>query len=95
MTRIKTGGRTKGVTNAVTKTTRELVTAVIDNNLDRFQADLDALEPKDRINAIIQLLKFNLPTLKAVEMHTIDEPTNMFNPVIIHFDERDKSNNVG
>ncbi len=87
MTRIKTGGRIKGVsTNKVTKTTRELVTAVIDNNLDRFQADLDALEPKDRVNAIIQLLKFNLPTLKAVEVTSLDEPTtNIFQPITIQF----------
>lgn len=84
----KTGGRTKGVPNKISQTTRELITNIIDSNLDRFQEDLNSLQPRDRVNAILQLLKFNLPTLKAVEVSTTDEPKNNFNPIIIHFDER-------
>jgi len=84
----KTGGRIKGVPNKVSQNTRELITSIIDSNLDRFQEDLNSLQPRDRVNAILQLLKFNLPTLKAVEVSTTDEPKNNFNPIIIHFDER-------
>ena len=84
----KTGGRIKGVPNKVSRDTRELITSIIDSNLNKFQEDLDSLQPRDRVNAILQLLKFNLPTLKAVEVNTIYEPKNNFNPIIIQFDER-------
>ena len=84
----KTGGRIKGVPNKVSRDTRELITSIIDSNLNKFQEDLDSLQPRDRVTAILQLLKFNLPTLKAVEVNTIDEPKNNFNPIIIQFDER-------
>lgn len=87
----KTGGRIKGVPNKVSRDTRELITSIIDSNLDKFQEDLDSLQPRDRVNAILQLLKFNLPTLKAVEVNTIDDQKNMFQPVIIHFDEKAKN----
>ncbi|MDT8413554.1 MAG: hypothetical protein RQ875_13900 [Vicingaceae bacterium] len=64
---IKTGGRTKGTPNKITTEIRERYSQLVNDNLEQLQTDLDSLEPKDRIRCIIELSKFVLPTLKAIE----------------------------
>ena len=84
------GGRQKGTENKLTKETRSLINSIVQDNLSNFQKDLDSLNPRDRVNAILQLLKFNLPTLKAVEVTNDTSNNNNINPVIIQFNaERD------
>lgn len=63
----KTGGRTKNTPNKVTADTRQKFQKLLDNNIEQLDQDLKELEPKDRINAVLQLAKFCVPTLKAVE----------------------------
>lgn len=63
----KTGGRTKGTPNSETKKIRECFALLVSNNLEQLEADLISLRPKDRVEAIISLAKFCVPTLKAVE----------------------------
>jgi Family of unknown function (DUF5681) len=61
-------GRPKGSKNQ--NDLRELVNEILTNNfsLDQISEDLNAIDPKDRINAILKLLEFGLPKLKATEL---------------------------
>ncbi len=72
--RQKTGGRTKGTPNKVTADIRERFELLVSDNLDVLKNDLNSLEPKDRVRCIIELSKFVLPTLRAVD-NTIKEAT--------------------
>ena len=64
----KYGGRVKGTANKVTNKIRGHFEKLLSNNLSKLQSDLDALEPKDRIKALLELAKFVIPTLKATEI---------------------------
>ena len=77
---VKTGGRTKGAVNKSTGELREKFTLLLSNNFEKLQNDIDLLEPKDRIKTILELAKFVVPTLRAVELST--EGENGFNTVI-------------
>ena len=41
---------------------------VIENNIDSVQNDLDEMQPRDRVNALLQFMKFVIPTQKAIEL---------------------------
>jgi hypothetical protein len=65
--RKKTGGRAKGTPNKTTTELRERFTSLLESNIDTIQNDLNTLEPKDRIKTLLEISKFVIPTLKAVE----------------------------
>ena len=46
--------------------------------MDRIQSDLDTLEPKDRIRTLLEISKFIIPNLKAVDI-TINPIRSDFN----------------
>ena len=81
-TGIKTGGRTKGTTNKTTAEVRKQFSLLLENNFDKLQNDIDALEPKDRIKTILELAKFVLPTLKTMEL--VDDNDSRFTTVILN-----------
>jgi hypothetical protein len=64
----KFGGRSKGTPNKTTGEIRNEFQLLISNNIEVLQKDIEALEPKERIKTIIELSKFVLPTLKAIEV---------------------------
>ena len=66
--REKTGGRRKGTANVKTKALRQAIQDILDNNVEQYQEDLNAMSPKDRVNAINNLMKFSLPQLKAQDI---------------------------
>lgn len=66
----KTGGRTKGTPNTNTKELREKFTLLVESNFDKLQTDIDLLEPKDRVKTLLELSRFIVPTLKAIELTT-------------------------
>ena len=68
------GGRKKGSKNKATRQIREMVTELIEDNMERIKGDISRMESKERVNAVIQLMKFVLPTLKSQE---IDLTTDM------------------
>ena len=78
----KFGGRTKGIPNRTTTEIRQNFQLLIENNLETLESDLKELEPKDRIKAILDLSKFVLPTLKAMELSSNDD--DGFNRVTIN-----------
>lgn len=65
--RPKTGGRVKGTPNLTSLTLRENIADLLVKQLPKVVADLDKLEPKDRVNAWIKLLDFALPRLQRSE----------------------------
>ena len=85
-TNQKFGGRTKGTPNKTTAELRERFTLLLESNMDRIQSDLDTLEPKDRIRTLLEISKFIIPTLKAVD--------NSINPVRSDFNIKDLYNYV-
>jgi hypothetical protein len=86
---IKQGGRIKGTPNRNTTEIREQFQRLINDNLEQMNNDLKALEPKDRIKAIIDLSKFVLPTLKAIDYTDNNTDKERISPVIIQFIDTD------
>lgn len=64
---VKTGGRTKGTQNKINSEIKVAFQLLIESNLEQLKYDIAELEPEKRIQAIIQLSKFVVPNLKAVE----------------------------
>lgn len=65
---INLNGRPKGSVNKSTAEIRDYFKLLVEGNLTRLQSDLDSLKPTERIRFLIDLAKFVIPTLKAVEM---------------------------
>lgn len=70
-----------GTPNKATTEVRKAFQLLVENNLQQMQADLDSLEPKDRLSVIIQLAKFVLPQLQAVSVEDVTAKP----PVIIEY----------
>ena len=81
-TGLKFGGRKTGKENKVTKEIREHFTNLIEMNFETLNNDIAALSPKDRVKALIELAKFVVPTLKAIDI--VSNNSN-FTPVQINF----------
>lgn len=70
----KVGGRTHGSKNKITEKIRSTYLNFIEYNLETLQDDFDALEAKERFKVLLELTRFVLPTLKAVEFgNVLDE----------------------
>jgi len=83
-------GRPKGTPNKTTAEIRENFTLLLDNNIDKMQSDIDQMEPTQRVKILLELAKFVLPTLKAMELNTSNENKG-FTPIIIQL-ENENSN---
>lgn len=71
------GGRTPGSKNKTTTEIRERFKLLIENNLDTIQADLESLEPEERLKILLSLSKFVLPTLRSTELTNDKEETTI------------------
>lgn len=60
-------GRKEGTPNTVTRDLREVVREIVEGNAERIWHDLEALEPRERVNAWLKLTEFVLPKLQRVE----------------------------
>ena len=47
---------------------------LLENNIDSVQNDLDEMQPRDRVNALLQFMKFVIPTQKAIELENRELP---------------------
>lgn len=74
-------GRTLGSQNKATKEIRERFKNLLDDNMEQIVLDLKALEPKDRINALLQLAKYVIPQMRSVEV--TEKENRNFTPVVI------------
>ncbi len=75
-------GRPTGTPNKVTNELRKKFTLLLENNFDKLQTDIDALDSKDRVKLLLEISKFVIPTLRSTEL-TTDIDSN-FQPVIIN-----------
>lgn len=75
MEKERKAGRPKGSKNLATQAVRERFQELVENNLSSFQNDLDKLEPYERLTIIMQMAKFVLPTLKAMDLQATSENT--------------------
>lgn len=62
-------GRPKGSQNKITKTTKEWIAGLIDQNRKQVERDLKKLEPKDRIAMIEKLLQYVIPKASTVNIN--------------------------
>lgn len=60
-------GRKKGVPNKATKDIREVIRKVLEDYSPMFWEDLRALQPKDRVKAITDLLQYAVPKMSTVQ----------------------------
>ena len=67
----KFGGRTKGSRNKSTEIVKKNVALLLENNIQIVQEDLDQMTPRDRVNALLQFMKFVIPTQKAIEVEDV------------------------
>lgn len=72
----KAGGRKKGSRNKTTEKVRETFLHFIYDNLDSLQNDFDQLEPKDRFKILLDMARFIIPTLRAVEFGNVLDEMN-------------------
>lgn len=71
-------GRPAGSVNVVTKDLRNKLKAVIDIELENLPDLLSKLEPRDRIDLLVKLLKYTLPTCTTMSP-SYGEPTKPMN----------------
>ena len=70
-------GRPKGSKNRNTEKIREAYQNLIEGRLDSLNEDLDLMEPRERVKAIIDLSKYVLPTMQSVAV-SAEEDANEF-----------------
>ena len=63
-------GRPKGASDKSTETINRGISMLLENNINTVQNDLDEMHPRDRVNTLLQFMKFVIPTQKAVELDT-------------------------
>jgi hypothetical protein len=63
----KTGGRTAGTENKVTKDIRAMFKGLVEDNLEKLQTDINALKGPERVKYTLEMAKFCIPTLKSVD----------------------------
>ena len=63
-------GRPVGTANKVTASLKAKIELIIENNIDLFQKDLEALDPKERLTLIVKLFDFVLPKQKELKLET-------------------------
>ena len=61
----KTGGRVQGTPNTITADLRLKINAIVEKQFDNIEADLQALEPKERLMIVEKFLSYCLPKLQA------------------------------
>ena len=76
----KTGGRTKGTPNKVTKDVRQLLSDIVESNISNIENDLKKLSSKERLQIITGLLPYVVP--KKTELALEDD---FKNKIVINF----------
>ena len=67
-TGIKTGGRSLGTPNKLTKELRERISGFLNDNWEQVEKDFKVLEPEKRVLMYEKLLSYTLPKMQSVQM---------------------------
>lgn len=57
----KTGGRVPGTPNKTTTDIKTRIAALINDQFDTIQGDMEELDPKERVTAYLKFLEYVLP----------------------------------
>ena len=85
------GGRKKGAVNKSNANVKAAFQKLLDDNLEGIQADLDSLDPKDRIAAILNLAGYIVPKLKASDIK-FERPPDQ--PLFLMPEEMEEMKNI-
>lgn len=71
----KQGGRKAGTPNKATATIKERIAALVDEQFENLNDDLELLEPKDRVTAYLKLLEYVLPKQREqkIDLNTLSD----------------------
>jgi hypothetical protein len=83
-------GRILGSKNINTAEIRNAFQLLLQNNILQLEKDLLSLEPKDRVNSILSIAKFILPTLKSVDLTDTSKLENDFKPIVINLTSQEE-----
>jgi len=61
-------GKPKGVKNKLGVSLRETISAFLDDNFPKIEADFRRLTPKDRVKLYVDLLQYGLPRLQSISV---------------------------
>lgn len=80
----KTGGRQPGSKNKLQLNMREKLNEAANNYglIEKLFADLDKLEPRERVRAISSILPYLMPRLATVDIES--EGANVMPPIIVY-----------
>ena len=73
--------RLPGTKNKVQQATRETFKLLLEEQLPTLREDLQGLEPYQRIRVMLELAKFVVPQLRAIEV--TDETADRYRPIVI------------
>lgn len=65
--KAKTGGRKKGTPNKFTQTTREMISEIVEGQLETLMNEINELDPKERADFVVKLLPYVVPKLNSVD----------------------------
>ena len=68
----KTGGRAKGVENKNKLSLKSKIQSIAENQIDSLEYDLENMDAKDRVNFVLKLLPYLLPTQKETKINFSD-----------------------
>ena len=66
-------GRPVGSKNKSTILVKNTIASILDDNIELFKEKLQLLNDKDFVRAYIDLAKYVIPTMKAVEVNDVTE----------------------
>lgn len=69
----KTGGRLAGTPNKITTDLKTWVASILDSGRDKFEQDLEALEPSERVKVYTNLMNYVLPKQQAMSVESQTE----------------------
>ena len=84
----KHGGRKKGSKGKASSEIKEFLSEFLHENLDDLQGCIQSMKAPDRFNAYMQVAKFIIPTMKAMDVKL--EAESDFKPIQINFIRDDK-----
>ena len=88
----KFGGRSKNTPNKITKELRQKIASIVDGKVDKVEQDLNNLSSKDRLNILLQLMRFVTPQFKAIELDSTIQDNSDFKPIIINLNDEKGAN---
>lgn len=76
-------GRPRGAKNKASGKLAGFIATIVENNMEQVQEDLAALEPQERIRAIVSLMGYVIPKKQAINVQqSLDYEYNKLNELL-------------